>query len=385
MQVYLDNAATTKTDGRVLKAMLPYFSVDYGNPSSIHTLGQDNFNVLTKARERAAKLLGAEPRGIIFTSSATEANNYLIKGIARANRKKGDHIIISALEHPCVRESARQLEKDGFRVSVIPANSEGLIETAELEKLIDKQTVLVSVMMVNNEIGTIQDIAALAKIAKKHGAFFHTDAVQAVPYLKINVKELGVDALSLSAHKFGGPKGVGLAYLNPAIYAEPLIIGGGQEDGKRAGTYNLPGIIGLVEALELAYKERSEYLKRVKKLRDRLWDGLKKKLPDIQANGTLKERVPANLNVMFGYVEGEAILIDLSYKGVYVSTGSACSATNLKASNVLSAIGLSKHFLNSNIRFSLGKETTEKEIDYTIKMVVETVGRLREFSPVSHL
>ena len=385
MQVYLDNAATTKTDGRVLKAMLPYFSVDYGNPSSIHTLGQDNFNVLTKARERAAKLLGAEPRGIIFTSSATEANNYLIKGIVRANRKKGDHIIISAIEHPCVRESARQLEKDGFRVSVIPANRDGLIEAAELEKLIDKQTVLVSVMMVNNEIGTIQDIAALAKIAKKHGAFFHTDAVQAVPYLKINVKELGVDALSLSAHKFGGPKGVGLAYLNPVVYAEPLIIGGGQEDGKRAGTYNLPGIIGLVEALELAYKERSEYLKRVKKLRDRLWDGLKKKLPDIQANGTLKERVPANLNVMFGYVEGEAILIDLSYKGVYVSTGSACSATNLKASNVLSAIGLSKHFLNSNIRFSLGKETTEKEIDYTIKMVVETVGRLREFSPVSHL
>lgn len=385
MKVYLDNAATTKVDPRVLKAMLPYFSTDYGNASSIHSMGQDNFAVLTKAREKAAKILGADPRGIIFTSSATEANNYLIKGIAKANRKKGNHIIISAIEHPCVRESARQLEKDGFKVSVIPANREGIIEAKELEKIIDDQTILVSVMMVNNEIGTIQPIADLAKIAKKHRAFFHCDAVQAVPYLKIDVRELGIDALSLSAHKFGGPKGVGLAYLNPAVYAEPLIIGGGQEDGKRAGTYNLPGIVGLVNALELAYKERTDYLKRVKKLQTRLWLGLKKNLPDLQMNGSEKERVPANLNVMFGYVEGEAILIDLSYKGICVSTGSACSATNLKASSVLAAIGLSKHFLNSNIRFSLGKETNEKEIDYTVKMVTETVKRLREFSPVSHL
>ncbi|MCX6795648.1 MAG: cysteine desulfurase family protein [Candidatus Falkowbacteria bacterium] len=385
MKVYLDNAATTKVDPRVLKVMLPYFSVNYGNASSIHTMGQENFNVLTDCREKVAKILGADSRGIIFTSSATEANNYLIKGIARANRKKGDHVIISAIEHPCVRESARQLEKEGFRVSIVPVNYEGLVEISELEKLIDKKTVLVSVMMVNNEIGTIQNISELVKLAKKYGTYFHTDAVQAVPYLKIDIKELGVDALSLSAHKFGGPKGVGLAYLNPAVYAEPLIIGGGQEEGKRAGTYNLPGIVGMTSALEIAYKERSEYVKRVKKLRDRLWDGLKKNLPDIQVNGSIKERVPANLNVMFGYVEGEAILIDLSYKGIFVSTGSACSATNLKASSVLAAIGLSKHFLNSNIRFSLGKETTEKEIDYTIKMVTETVGRLREFSPVSKL
>ncbi len=385
MKVYLDHAATTKTDPRVLKAMLPYFSVDYGNASSIHAMGQDNFNVLTQCREKVAKILGADSKGIIFTSSATESNNYILKGIARANRQKGDHIIISAIEHPCVRESARQLEKDGFRVSIIPANSEGLITPEELEKIIDQKTILVSVMMVNNEIGTIQNIAELVKVAKKHNAFFHTDAVQAVPYLKININELGVDALSLSAHKFGGPKGVGLAYLNPKVYAEALIIGGGQEDGKRAGTYNLPGIVGLTTALELAYKERMDYVRRVKKLRDRLWDGLKKNLPDIQVNGSLKERVPANLNVMFGYVEGEAILIDLSYKGICVSTGSACSATNLKASSVLAAIGLNKNFLNSNIRFSLGKDTTEKEIDYTIKMVTETVGRLRKFSPVSHL
>lgn len=385
MKVYLDNAATTKTDPRVLKSMLPYFSLDYGNASAIHLMGQDNFNVLSESREKVAKILGADPRGIIFTSSATESNNYLIKGIARANKSKGDHIIISSLEHPCVKESARQLEKEGFRVSIIPSNNEGIIEAKELEKLIDNKTILVSVMMVNNEIGTIQNISELVKVAKKHKAFFHTDAVQAVPYLKINIKDLGVDALSLSAHKFGGPKGVGLAYLNPQVYAEALIIGGGQEDGKRAGTYNLPGIIGLCTALELAYKERTEYLKTVKKLRDRLWLGLKKNLPDVQINGSIKDRVPANLNVMFGYVEGEAILIDLSYKGVFVSTGSACSATNLKASSVLSAIGLNKNYLNSNIRFSLGKETTEKEIDYTIKMVLQTVDRLRRFSPVKHL
>lgn len=385
MQVYLDNAATTKTDPDVLKEMLPYFTKEYGNASSIHALGQNNFNVLTKARERAAKVLNADIRGIIFTSSATESNNYLIKGLARAQRKRGNKIIISAIEHPCVRESARQLEKEGFTVDIIPVNQEGIVEPGELEKLIDKDTILVSVMMVNNEIGTIQNIAELVKIAKRHGALFHTDAVQAVPYLKIDIRSLGVDALSLSAHKFRGPKGVGLAYLNPEIYAEPLITGGGQEDGKRAGTYNLPGIVGLVAALERSYKGRNAYLKRVRTLRDQLWKGLKKNLPDIQMNGSAKERVPANLNVMFGYVEGEAILIDLSYKGVYVSTGSACSATNLKASSVLAAIGLNKNFLNSNIRFSLGEDTTEKEIEYTIKAVTETVKRLRAFSPVSHL
>lgn len=383
MQVYLDNAATTRLDERVLAKMKPYLTAKYANPSSIHLPGQEAFLDLSKARQTAAKIIGGEAENVIFTASATEANNFIIKGVARANRtEKKNKIIVSAIEHPCVRESALELEREGFKVEFIPADSEGLITTAALEKLIDDSTLLVSVMAVNNEIGTIQDIAALAKITHKYGAYFHSDAVQAVPYLKLDVKKLGLDFLTLSAHKFYGPKGVGLAYINRKIKVRPLIVGGGQEDGYRSGTYNLPGIIGLTAALELAYKERAAYLKKVTALRDHFWKSIKKEIPEVKLNGSLKQRVPANLNIMFGYIEGEAILIDLSFKGVHVSTGSACSATNLKSSHVLRAIGLEKNFLNSNIRFSFGRYNTKAEIDYTIKRLKETVKRLRSFSPV---
>jgi cysteine desulfurase len=330
-----------------------------------------------------AKIINGEADNVIFTSGATESNNLIIKGVARANRTaKKNKIIVSALEHPCVRESANELLAEGFKVEFIPANSEGIITPEALKKLIDSETILVSVMAVNNEIGTIQDISALAKIAHAHGAYFHTDAVQAVPYLKLDVKKMGLDFLSLSAHKIYGPKGVGVAYLNRQVKIKPLIVGGGQEDGYRSGTYNLPGIMGLAFALELAYQERNVYLKKVKNLRDYLWQKIKQEIPNVKINGSLIKRVSANLNIMFGYVEGEAILIDLSHKGIYVSTGSACSATDLKASYVLKAIGLDKHFLNSNIRFSLGRFNTRKEIDYTIKCLKETVKRLRNFSPI---
>lgn len=384
MHIYLDNAATTRLDPRVLAKMKPYLTAKYGNASSIHAPGQEAYQDLIKAKGIVAKALNGKPENVIFTSGATESNNLIIKGVARANRtEQKNKIIISAIEHPCVRESANALIKEGFKVEIIPANKEGIILPAELEKLIDKTTILVSVMTVNNEIGTIQDITALAKIAHAHGAYFHTDAVQAVPYLKLDVKKTGVDFLSLSAHKFYGPKGVGVAYLNRAVKIEPLLIGGGQEDGYRAGTYNLPGIMGLAFALELAYKESAAYLKKVKALRDYLWQKLNKEISGLRVNGTLKQRVPANLNVMFGSIEGEAILIDLSYKGIYVSTGSACSATNLKSSPVLRAIGLEKNLLNSNIRFSLGRYNTKAEIDYTVKCLKETVKRLRSFSPVN--
>lgn len=383
MQVYLDNAATTRLDARVLAKMKPYLTTKYANPSSIHLPGQEAFLDLSKARQAVAKLIGGEAEGVIFTASATEANNFIIKGVARANRtEKKNKIIVSAIEHPCVRESALELEREGFKVEFIPADHEGLITAAALEKLIDSSTILVSVMAVNNEIGTIQDIAALAKIAHKHGAYFHSDAVQAVPYLKLDVKKMGLDFMTLSAHKFYGPKGVGLAYINRKIKIRPLIVGGGQEDGYRSGTYNLPGVIGLTAALELAYKERTAYLKKVTALRDHFWKSIKKEIPEVKLNGSLAKRVPANLNVMFGYIEGEAILIDLSFRGIHVSTGSACSATNLKSSHVLRAIGLEKNFLNSNIRFSLGRYNTKAEIDYTIKRLKETVKRLRSFSPV---
>lgn len=383
MKVYLDNAATTRLDPRVLALMKPYLTEQYGNASSIHSLGQEAYLELCKARGTVAKYINGEEANVIFTSGATEANNFIIKGVARANKsEQRNKVIISSIEHPCVRESALELVKEGFIVEFIPADSEGIIQPAELEKLIDEKTILVSVMTVNNEIGTINDIESLAKIAHNHGAYFHTDAVQAIPYLKIDVEKMGIDFLSLSAHKFYGPKGVGVAYINRKIKINPLIVGGGQEDGYRSGTYNLPGIMGLSFALELAYKERNAYLKEVKNLRDYFWTKIKKEIPEIRLNGSLKNRVPANLNIMFGYIEGEAILMDLSYKGIYVSTGSACSATDLKASYVLKEIGLENNFLNSNIRFSFGRYNKKSEIDYVIKSIKETVKRLRSFSPI---
>jgi len=382
MKVYLDNAATTPLDSRVLAKMSAYFTKKYGNASSIHALGQEAFFDLQFAKEKVAQILGGEAESVIFTASASEANNLIIKGVALANQDKGNKIIVSSIEHPCVRESANELARAGFRIEFAPVNKDGIVTPQALEKIIDKETILVSIMTVNNEIGTIQDIAALAKIAHKHGAYFHTDAVQAIPYLEIDVKKMGIDLLSLSAHKFNGPKGVGVAYIGRGIKIKPLIVGGGQENGIRSGTYNIPGIMGLAHALELAYKERTAYLKKVKGLRDYLWQSIKKNIPQVQANGSLIKRVPANLNVMFGSVEGEAILMDLSYKGVYVSTGSACSATDLRASYVLRAIGLDKNMLNSNIRFSLGRFNTKEEIDYTVKCLKDTIKRLRSFSPI---
>jgi len=383
MKVYLDNAATTRLDPRVLAKMKPYLTSKYANASSIHAPGQEAYLDLRRAKEIVASTIGGEADNVIFTSGATEANNFIIKGVARANRtEKKNKIIISAIEHPCVRESANELAAEGFEIAVIPADKEGIIAPAALEKLIDERTILVSVMTVNNEIGTIQDVKALAKIAHAHGAYFHTDAVQAVPYLELDVKKMGLDFLSLSGHKFYGPKGVGVAYINRNIKVKPLIIGGGQEDGYRSGTYNLPSIMGMAYALELAYRERTVYLKKTLAWRGYFWKKVKQEIPGVKLNGSLKKRVPANLNIMFGYVEGEAILIDLSTKGVYVSTGSACSATNLKSSTVLRAIGLDKNFLNSNIRFSLGRFNTKTEIDYTIKCLKETVKRLRSFSPI---
>ncbi len=383
MPVYLDNAATTRLDSRVLAKMKPYLTTKYANASSIHKLGQEAYGELLEAKKKVAKILHGEAENIVFCSSATEANNFIIKGVARANRQRGNKIIISNIEHPCVRESAHELADEGFKIELVPVDSDGLVKPAALSKLVDKDTILVSIMAVNNEIGTIQDIAALAKIAHGAGAYFHTDAVQAVPYLNLNIKKMALDFLTLSAHKFYGPKGVGLAYLNRAVKIRPLIVGGGQEEGYRSGTYNLPGIIGLTAALDLAYQEQKTYLREIKSLRDYFWQKIKKEISDVKLNGSWTKRSPANLNVMFKNIEGEAILIDLSSQGVYVSTGSACSATNLKSSHVLRAIGLDKNYLNSNIRFSLGRFNTRREIDYTLKCLKDTVKRLRSFSPIN--
>lgn len=382
MKVYLDNAATTKIDERVLKAMMPYYHEHYGNASSIHFMGQENELRLLAYKKKIAKILNGGEENIVFTSSATEANNYIIKGIMRANKDRGRHLIVSKMEHPCVLNSALALSEEGFEVSYVSIDKDGLVNLAELKSLLRPDTVLVSIMMVNNEIGTIQKMADIAKLVKANGSYLHSDAVQAVPYLKIDIKKLGLDALSLSAHKFYGPTGVGLAYVDSKIKIKPLIVGGGQENGRRAGTYNMAGIAGFTTALELAYKERSAYLKKVKSLRDYFYKQLKKKIDKIELNGSYKERTPNNLNIMFYGVEGEAILMDLSYKGICVSTGSACSAQNLRTSATLRALGLKEDYLNSNIRFSFGKYNTKKEIDYTLKALTETVKRLRRFSPI---
>jgi len=382
MKIYLDNAATTKIDPRVLVKMKPYLASNYGNASSIHYLGQENNLVLETLREQVAKILGAPARGVVFTSGASEANNFIIKGVMFANQDKGKHLIVSAIEHPCVLQAARQLIKHGFELDLAPVTETGLINLAALEKLIRPDTVLVSVMAVNNEIGVIQDLKAISQLVHNKGAYFHSDIVQAIPYLDINIMDLGLDFASLSAHKFYGPKGVGLAYVNPKIKIESLITGGEQENSLRAGTYNLAAIVGLSKALELAYQEKVEYISQVRELRDYMWNRISQEIPEIKLNGDLNQRTPNNLNIMFGRIEGEAILIDLSMKGICVSTGSACSAHNLKTSYVLQAIRLTSDNLNSNIRFTLGKFNNKKEIDYTIEALKKTVKRLRSFTPI---
>lgn len=380
--IYFDNSATTKLDERVFEKMKPYFDSKYGNASSIHAMGQENHIVLTKCKEDVAKLINGDPESIIFTGSATEANNLIIKGVAEKNKDKGKHILISSIEHPSVKKSAEYLKNHGFDVELIPVNVDGLVELDQVKKMIKPETILISVMTVNNEIGTIQPIRQIAEFAKKNNILFHTDAVQAVPYVDLDVKGWGVDFLSLSAHKLNGPIGVGIAYLADRRSVTPLIHGGGQEYGVRGGTYNIPGIVGMTEALKLAYAEKDEYIKRVSELTQYLWKRIQEEIDDVSLNGSTEHRTPNNLNILFRRIEGEAILMDLSVKGINVSTGSACSAENLRASSVLSEIGFEDNDLNSNIRFTLGKFNTKEEIDYTVDSLVETVKRLRSFTPI---
>lgn len=382
MSIYLDNAATTKLDKRVLTKMMPYLEDSYANASSIHFLGQENYTVLEDARARIAKVLSADIRGLYFSSGATESNNFAIKGVMAANSDKGNKIIISAIEHSSVLETAKELKQDGYEVEIISVDKNGQINLKELESKIDNKTVMISIMAVNNEIGSIQPVEKIAKLAKAKNVFFHCDATQAVPYLDINIAKWDIDLLSLSAHKFYGPKGVGLAYVRPGIKIKPLLSGGEQENHKRAGTYNLPGIVGMTYALELVYKERDKHIKKVSQLQQTLYNKIMKEIPDVYINGSFKNRVPANLNLRFHGIEGEAILMDLSMKDICVSTGSACSAQNLSTSYVLRAIGLKDWDLNSNIRFSLGKYNTLAEINKTVTALKETVKRLRKFSSV---
>ena len=380
--IYLDNNATTQTDEEVLKAMLPYSVENYGNPSSIYKIGRENRKAVEEARKKVATALNCEPDEIYFTSGGSEADNTAIRGIAYQYQKKGNHIITSKIEHPAVLETCKQLEKEGFEVTYVGVKENGILDLEELKSDIKPTTILISVMFANNEIGTIQPMQEIGKIAQKHHIFFHTDAVQAVGSVSIDVKALHIDALSLSAHKFYGPKGIGALYMKKGIQFGKLINGGHQEKNKRAGTENVPGIVGLGKAIELAYENLEEHNKTIQALRDYYVAQVEEKIPYIHINGDRKKRLPGNSNISFRFIEGEGLLLNLDLKGICASSGSACTSGSLDPSHVLLAIGLPHEIAHGSLRISIGKYNTKEEIDYVVENLVEIVGRLREMSPL---
>lgn len=381
-EVYVDHSATTKLDKKVLEAMLPYLEEDYGNPSSLYRLGRKAKETVENSRQNIASIIGAKPEEIYFTSGGTEANNTLIKGIARTYKKKGNHIITSKIEHPSVLDSCKALEKEGFEVSYVNVLENGQLDIEDLNNKIKESTILISVMYANNEIGTIQPIEEISKIAKEKGIYFHTDAVQAIGSMDIDVEKLGVDALTLSAHKFYGPKGIGAFYIKKGVRFEKYISGGHQEKNKRAGTENVAGIIGMAKALELSREDLEENNERIKSLRDYYLDEVKKRIPHIKINGYLINRLPGNANISYEFIEGESLLLYLDLKGIYASTGSACSSDSLEPSHVLLAIGVPHEIAHGSLRVSIGKNNTKEEIDYLVDNLVEIVGKLRELSPL---
>jgi len=382
--IYLDNHATTPIDPRVLEAMLPYFTERFGNAASkSHPFGWEAESAVDTAREQIAKLIGAAAKEIVITSGATESDNLAIKGVADAYREKGNHIVTCVTEHKAVLDSCKVLQKHGFDVTYLPVRSDGLIDVQRLKEALTDRTILISLMAANNEIGTINPIKEIGRLAKEKNILFHTDATQGVGKIPLNVETMGIDLLSLTAHKMYGPKGVGALYVRstkPRVKLTPLIDGGGHERGMRSGTLNVPGIVGLGKACEIAQKEMSAEGERLIALRERLKDGILAELDEVYLNGHAVDRLAGNLNMSFAYIEGESLLMGL--KEIAVSTGSACTSASLEPSYVLKAIGLADELAYSAIRFGLGRFNTEEEIDFTIHRVVEEVRRLREISPV---
>ncbi len=381
-RIYLDHAATTYTKPEVLEEMLPYFTKAYGNPSSVHSFGREARRALDKARKRTAEALKADPVEIYFTSGGSEADNWAIKGVALANKNKGDHIITTSIEHPAVLDTCRYLEKEGFKVTYLPVDQYGMVSVKDVEKAITDKTILISVMMANNEIGTIQPIKEIGQIAKEHKVYFHTDAVQAIGSIPIDVNDLNVDLLSLSAHKFYGPNGVGALYIRKGVKIGPYIHGGAQERNKRAGTENLAGIIGLGKAIELVVENMEKNNKKLIGMRDRLIKEIMSKVEYTRLNGHPEKRLPGNVNLSFEFIEGEALLLSLDLKGIAGSSGSACTSGSLDPSHVLLAIGLSHEIAHGSLRLTLGDDNTDQEIDYVIEVLPEIVNRLREMSPL---
>jgi len=378
----MDHAATTSTDVEVVEAMKPYFTQKYGNPNSIHSFGQEAREAVEEAREKIARLIGANPSEIVFTAGGTEADNYAIKGIAWANQKKGNHIITSQIEHHAVLHSCQFLEKHGFKVTYLKVDKYGLIDPEDVKKAITGQTILVTIMHANNEIGTIEPIKEIGKIVKEAGIYFHTDSVQTTGHIPIEVNDLGVDMLSISGHKLYGPKGVGALYLRKGTKIVNLIDGGAQEKNRRAGTENVTGMVGLGKAVELAEKRLAGgEMDKVVKLRDKLITGIMDQIENVRLNGHSTRRLPGNANICFEFIEGESMLLNLDMKGVAASSGSACTSGSLEPSHVLLAIGLPPEIAHGSLRLTLGKDNTEEDIDYVLDILPKIIEKLRALSP----
>jgi len=380
--IYLDYAATTPTHPEVVKTMLPYFTDAFGNPSSIYSYGQEAKGAIEEARGKVAALIGAGSDEVVFTSGGTEADNFAIKGVAYANELKGNHIITSSIEHHAVIETCKFLERRGFRVTYLPVDEYGLVEPDDVKRAITDKTILISVMHANNEVGTIEPIAEIGKIAREAGIYFHSDAVQTVGHIPVDVNELGADLLSMSAHKLYGPKGTGALYIRKGTKLIPFMHGGEQERRRRASTENVPGIVGFGRAVELAQQEMTEEAKRLAYLRDQLIKGLLEQIDRTRLNGHPIKRLPNNVNVSVDFVEGESMLLNLDLEGICASTGSACSSSSLEPSHVLLALGLSHEQAHGSLRFSLGKWTGEEEIGQVLDVLPRIIARLRAMSPL---
>ncbi|MEW6737604.1 MAG: IscS subfamily cysteine desulfurase [Acidobacteriota bacterium] len=384
LPIYMDNHATTPVDPRVFEVMCPYFTENFGNAASRnHPFGWVAEEGVENARKQLADLIGATAKEIVFTSGATESDNLAIKGVAEMYRERGNHIITAVTEHKAVLDSCKRLEKNGYRVTYLPVQQDGLIDPDDVRKAITDKTILITIMIANNEIGVIQPIAEIGKIAHEHGIIMHTDAVQAVGKIPFDVNQFNVDLVSMSAHKMYGPKGVGALYVrrkNPRVQLVPVIDGGGHERGMRSGTLNVTGIVGFGAAAEIARLEMATETARIETLRNKLRDGIFNKIPEVYINGHATKRLPGNLNVSFAYVEGESLLMGL--KDVAVSSGSACTSASLEPSYVLKALGVGEELAHSSIRFGLGRFNTEEEVDFTIEKVVEAVNKLRDLSPL---
>jgi cysteine desulfurase len=392
---YFDYAATTPVDPRVVKAMTPYFSEKFGNPSSIHSKGNEALLVLEKCRKIIAKAMGADEKEVIFTSSATESNNLVLKGIAFANKKRGNEIIISPIEHACVFKSAKWLEKQGFKIKFARVDKYGLVDVKDLEKKINSKTILVSIIHANNEIGTIQDLEKIGRVCRKkriyfersekqgsrRGPYFHTDAAQSFGKVAIDVKKMKIDLLTISSHKMYGPKGVACLYIRRGVKIEPILHGGGQEFDLRSSTINVSGIVGFAKAVEICIKEMKKESARTIKFRDYIINFVKQNIKGAHLNGHLQKRLPNNINFSFKGIEGESLLMELDRRGIAVSTSSACSSAKLEPSRILLAIGLEPFLAQSAIRISLGRMTNKKEIDYLLKSLPESIKKLRKISP----